>query len=433
MTYLIRNPGMLPGKQSRKDGDVSKRRAEIAETLHRCWRSCTEPGNGMEQFEEEELASIAPAPWTPGSDDCFVADAIIANPPSYGHIHCAEKLGIPLHLMFTMPWCPTTEFPHPMVDINTAELATPLANVASYTIAETLVWAGLGDLFNDFRRSLGLDTINQAWGSVLMNKLDIPWTFCWSPSVLSKPSDWGSNINVSGFYFLNLASNFLPPPELQTFLDIGPPPVYIGFGSITLEKPQVTTQLILHAIRKAGVRALISKGWGGLHCDNPPPEVFMLDNVPHDWLFTKVSAVVHHGGAGSTAIGINLGKPTIIVPFFGDQPFWGDVVYKSGAGPKPIPFKQLTSEKLAAALKEALSPKMQHAAQAMRKKVEGENGAVMGAKFFHDALDVDGMRCSVLSDQAAAWKVRGTEVRLCPAAANTLVDAGFLSMKKLKP
>jgi UDP:flavonoid glycosyltransferase YjiC (YdhE family) len=205
-----------------------------------------------------------------------------------------------------------------MVDIQTPELATPLANVASYTIAETLVWAGLGDLFNTFRKSLGLESINQAWGSVLMDKLDIPWTFCWSPAVLPKPKDWSENRTVSGFYFLNLATDYTPPPDLQSFLEEGPQPVYIGFGSITLEAPRMTTQLILHAVHKAGCRALISKGWGGLHCDDPPPGIFMLGNVPHDWLFTKVCAVVHHGGAGSTAIGIKLGKPTIIVPFFGE-------------------------------------------------------------------------------------------------------------------
>jgi hypothetical protein len=115
------------------------------------------------------------------------------------------------------------------------------------------------------------------------------------------------------------------------------------------------------------------------------------------------------------------------------QPFWGDVVYKAGAGPKPIPFKQLTSDNLAAALTEALSPEMQEAARLMGTKVEGEDGAAMGANLFHEALDLDAMRCSVLPGQAAVWKVKGTDLKLCATAASALVDAGELSMKKMKP
>jgi UDP:flavonoid glycosyltransferase YjiC (YdhE family) len=121
------------------------------------------------------------------------------------------------------------------------------------------------------------------------------------------------------------------------------------------------TRIIFEAVKKAGVRALVSKGWGGLGADDVglPEGVFMLGNVPHDWLFQHVSAVVHHGGAGTTAAGIATGKPTVVIPFFGDQPFWGAMVARAGAGPVPIPFKQLTADKLAAAITEALKPETQ--------------------------------------------------------------------------
>ena len=146
-----------------------------------------------------------------------------------------------------------------------------------------------------------------------------------SPALISKPKDWGYHISVSGFDFLPLASNYRPDPQLASFLASGPPPNYIGFGSIVVDDPNAMTALIFEAIRKSGQRALVSKGWEGLGGNelDKPEGVFMLGNCPHDWLFQYVSCVVHHGGAGTTAAGIALGRPTVIVPFFGDQPFWG--------------------------------------------------------------------------------------------------------------
>src|SRR5436305_14366449 len=179
-----------------------------------------------------------------------------------------------------------------------------------------------------------------------------------SPALIPKPRDWGNHINISGFFFLELATGYTPPPDLADFLAAGPPPVYIGFGSIVVDDPNAMTKMIFEAVRKTGQRALVSKGWGGLGADEigVPDGVFMLGNVPHDWLFKYVSCVVHHGGAGTTAAGISMGKPTVIVPFFGDQPFWGSMVARAGAGPQPIPYKHLTADALAAAITKALEP-----------------------------------------------------------------------------
>jgi sterol 3beta-glucosyltransferase len=105
-------------------------------------------------------------------------------------------------------------------------------------------------------------------------------------------------------------------------LEAGPPPVYIGFGSIVVDNPDKLTELIFEAVKKAGVRAIVSKGWGGIGGVDPPEGILLLGNCPHDWLFPKMAAVVHHGGAGTTAIGVACGKPTVVVPFFGDQSFW---------------------------------------------------------------------------------------------------------------
>jgi UDP:flavonoid glycosyltransferase YjiC (YdhE family) len=141
--------------------------------------------------------------------------------------------------------------------------------------------------------------------------------------LIPKPADWKPHISISGFFFLSLASNYTPDRELAEYLDAGPPPVYIGFGSIVVDDPNAMTKLIFDAVKLTGQRALVSKGWGGFGADRLgiPDGVYMLGNVPHDWLFHRVSCVVHHGGAGTTAAGIACGKPTVIVPFFGDQPF----------------------------------------------------------------------------------------------------------------
>jgi sterol 3beta-glucosyltransferase len=150
------------------------------------------------------------------------------------------------------------------------------------------------------------------------------------------------------------------------------------FGSVMVENPAELTHIIFEATRLAGVRAVVSPGWGGLASPDHhqiPPHVFILPNIPHDWLFSRVSAVCHHGGAGTTAIGLRLGKPTIVVPFFGDQPFWGRMVQLSGAGPYPIKPSKMSVEKLKAAIEFCMNDGAKKSAEAlgekMRKSVSG--------------------------------------------------------------
>lgn len=221
---------------------------------------------------------------------------------------------------------------------------------------------------------------------------------------------------------------------MAAYLAAGPPPVYIGFGSIVVDDPDAMTKMIFEAVKKAGVRALVSKGWGGLGADSLgiPEGVFMLGNVPHDWLFQHVSCVVHHGGAGTTAAGISTGKPTVVVPFFGDQPFWGAMVAKAGAGPLPIPYKQLTSDKLAAAIKEALKPETLGRAQELGAKIKEENGREVGGKSFHDMLNVDNLRCAVAPSRVAVWRLKRTNTRLSALAATVLAGEGLLDFADLK-
>ncbi|KAL7796871.1 hypothetical protein V8C37DRAFT_371750 [Trichoderma ceciliae] len=439
MAFMVKHPGLMPGLDALKSGEIGKRRKGVQEMLLGCWRSCIEAGDGLGPPPEphRQLEPWNPSAGMPGdpNHEPFVADVIIANPPSFAHIHVAEKLGIPLHMMFTMPWSPTRAFPHPLANIQYSNADDVLTNYMTYTLVEMMTWQGLGDVINRFRENvLDLAPLSLIWAPGLLNRLKISYTYCWSPALIPKPNDWGANIDVSGFYFLNLASSYTPEPDLAAFLEAGPPPVYIGFGSIVVDDPNAMTRLILDAIHLAGVRALVSKGWGGLGVDavGLPDGVFMLGNVPHDWLFERVSCVVHHGGAGTTAAGIKAGKPTIVVPFFGDQPFWGAMIARAKAGPDPIPNKTLTAEKLAEAIKFCLRQETQDQAQALGCKIREEKGAEAGSESFHNHLDVDSLRCSVAPSRAAAWRLKKSKVRLSPLVAAVLVKRGLMRYTDLK-
>ena len=427
MAFMVKNPGLMPGFDSLRHGDVGKRQREIFDILLGCWRSCIEPGDGMNLEFPEDNSGEHPRP--------FIADVIIANPPSFAHIHCAEKLGIPVHLMFTMPWSPTQVFPHPLASVHSSNADPNLTNLISYTLVEAMTWQGLGHVINRFRaQNLRLEPVSLIYAPSLLNRLYIPYTYCWSPALIPKPKDWGQHISISGFYFLSLASTFTPDPDLLEFLNAGPTPIYIGFGSIVVDDPNAMTSMIFDAIKKAGVRALVSQGWGGLGKGDMvvPETVFMLGNIPHDWLFKRVSCVVHHGGAGTTAAGIALGKPTVIVPFFGDQPFWGAMIARAGAGPLPVPYKGLTADVLAASIVEALQPSVQKQAAILAASIAQEKGTEEGARFFHSQLNLDTMRCSLIPNRNAVWRVRRTQVRLSALAATVLIDKGLLNFDNLK-
>jgi sterol 3beta-glucosyltransferase len=119
------------------------------------------------------------------------------------------------------------------------------------------------------------------WGFQLLQRLRVPHSYLWSQTLIPKPSDWPDHLNVTGFSFLKLASSYTPPEDLVTFLKRGPPPVYIGFGSIVVADPLALTNLIFKAVDLAGVRAIVSKGWGGMGTNQVPENIYMIGNSPH--------------------------------------------------------------------------------------------------------------------------------------------------------
>ncbi|GJC95607.1 glycosyltransferase family 28 [Colletotrichum higginsianum] len=426
MAFMVKNPGMIPTLDAVKAGDIGRRRSAMAEMFDGFWRACINATD-----DEKDVHNLRMM----GEKDPFIADAIIANPPSFAHVHCAEALGIPLHLMFTFPYTPTQAFPHPLASIKKSNVDPGYTNFISYPLVEMMVWQGLGDLVNDFRvKTLGLDAVSTLWAPGATYRLHVPFTYLWSPGLVPKPQDWGPEIDISGFVFLDLASTFKPPSDLEKFLDAGEPPIYIGFGSIVVDDADRFTEMIFEAVKLAGVRALVSKGWGGL--GGTRWSIFMLENTPHDWLFPRVKACVIHGGAGTTAIALKCGLPTMIVPFFGDQHFWGSILSKCKAGPEAVPYKQLDAEKLAEGIRYCLSDEAKEAAAKVAKDIELEgDGAKNAVRSFHRHLSLSGinsMRCAILRDRPAVWTVRKTNVKLSAFAADVIVEQGELSWKKLR-
>ncbi|KAK9043652.1 hypothetical protein V6N11_071987 [Hibiscus sabdariffa] len=303
----------------------------------------------------------------PDSDVKFDVDAIIANPPAYGHTHVAEALKVPLHIFFTMPWTPTSEFPHPLSRVKQHGYRL------SYHIVDSLIWLGIRDMIKELRRKK-LKLRRAAYLSGSHSSLtDVPYGYIWSPHLVPKPKDWGPKIDVVGFCFLDLASSYEPPESLVKWLKDGDKPIYIGFGSLPVQEPERMTQIIVQALEKTRQRGIINKGWGGLgNLAEPPDFVYLLDNCPHDWLFLQCSAVVHHGGAGTTAAGLKAACPTTIVPFFGDQPFWGERVHARGVGPAPIPIEEFSLDKLVDAINFMLDPQ--------RRCLKGNGSTLMQVK-----------------------------------------------------
>ncbi|XP_020234759.1 sterol 3-beta-glucosyltransferase UGT80A2 [Cajanus cajan] len=363
--YMVKNKGFLPSGPS----EIHIQRNQIKDIINTLLPACHSR--------------------YPESNALFKADAIIANPPAYGHTHVAEYLKVPLHIFFTMPWTPTSEFPHPL-----SRVKQPIGYRLSYQIVDALIWLGIRDLINEFRKKrLKLKPITYLSGSYT-HPCDVPHGYIWSPHLVPKPKDWGSNIDVVGFCFLDLASKYEPPKSLVDWLEEGEKPIYVGFGSLPLQDPEKMTHTIIEALEKTGQRGIINKGWGGLgSLAEQKKSVYLLDNCPHDWLFPRCSAVVHHGGAGTTAAGLRAECPTTIVPFFGDQPFWGERVHARGVGPAPIPVDEFSLERLVDAIHFMLKPEVKKRAVELANAMKNEDGVLGAVKAFYKHYPSEKSKC----------------------------------------
>ena len=307
---------------------------------------------------------------------CQGSDLIIAGLGGFFvGLALSEKMGIPLIQAYYYPFTPTRAFPNAVVPLPPVRLPA-WANSLTHRLAQQMLWQNYRSADNQARRQVLSLPPAPFWGpfaSLLKQKQTILYGY--SPLVLPPPQDWGDFIHVTGYWFLDPPAGWEPPIELVIFLQAGPPPVYIGFGSMGSSKPEETTDLIVQALAHTGQRGVISSGWGGLKKADLPETVFMIGSIPFSWLFPQMAAVVHHGGAGTTSMGLWAGVPSIVTPFMGDQPFWGRRVYELGVGPKPIPRRGLSVDRLAESIRIAVSDTvMQERAASLGQLIRAENG-----------------------------------------------------------
>jgi len=303
-------------------------------------------------------------------------DAILYSTLAFAGYHVAQKHGIPALAVYNIPITPTHSFHNPSFPPPPPWLPFKGSyNWWSFRFANQLFISLIKPVVNECRKDiLGLRPLSASF----YRRLDVshlPILYGFSPSLLPRPVDWGTWLQVSGHWFFDWSPDWQPPAELVKFIEQGKPPVYVGFGSMVDEQIQRATPIVLGALKRCGQRGILLGGWGGLGSGDLPETILCIDAVPHDWLFPRVAAVVHHGGAGTTATGLRFGKPTVIVPFFADQPFWGTRVQQLGAGPHPIPFARLNIDRLAQAIDMAVNdPSLHHNAQILGEKLQQEDG-----------------------------------------------------------
>jgi UDP:flavonoid glycosyltransferase YjiC (YdhE family) len=290
-------------------------------------------------------------------------------------ITLAEKLHFPVLQAHLIPATPTKAFPSVLLPQTLPNLGGAFNLLSSHLILQ-MAWLGARPMLNQTRKkTLGLPPTSFVELYHSNRSKGFPMLYGFSPSVVPAPADWSADDHVTGYWFLDPADDWTPPPGLLDFLQAGSPPMYIGFGSMGSRKPAETTDLVLQALSKTQQRAILLSGWGGMQKTDLPASIFMVDSIPHAWLFSHVAAVVHHGGAGTTAAGLRAGVPSIVIPFIADQPFWGKRVYDLGVGPAPIPRRKLTIDRLAGAIQEAVTnTTMRQRAAALGSKIQAEDG-----------------------------------------------------------
>jgi sterol 3beta-glucosyltransferase len=286
----------------------------------------------------------------------------------------AEKLQIPILEAHVFPYTPTKAFPAVLFPPALAKLGG-LMNWLSHHLMKQIMWQS----FRKADRLVRSQVLNLPAAPFFGPKKDaklmpFPTLYGFSPSVIPKPADW-ENTEVTGAWFLDAEPDWTPPEALVSFLAQGLPPVYIGFGSMGSRNPEETADLVLQAIARTGQRAILQSGWGGLAAQDLPETVLIVNSVPHSWLFPQMAAIVHHGGAGTTAASLRAGVPSVVISFFGDQPFWGQRVADLGVGPAPIPRKKLTIDRLAQAIQTMVSdPGMRRRSAQLGAKIQAEDG-----------------------------------------------------------
>ena len=319
-------------------------------------------------------------------DACKGSDAVVYHPGTAIGYFIAKHLGVPSILATPFPMTPTRAYPA-LIFYNAPRLG-PFFNLASHKIFEQIMWMGGAPVKQFWKQEFGHAPAGFTSPYAKQTTRSLPTVTSCSNYVFPKPNDWPEHVYNTGYWFLDEEPGWTPPEDLLRFLEQGAPPVYVGFGSMSNPAlAEQTTRLVIEALRQAGQRGVLATGWAGMSkTDSLPENIFMLESAPHSWLFPRMAAVVHHGGAGTTAAGLSAGVPSVVIPFSNDQFAWGRRVFELGVGSKPIPRKNLSVEKLANAIQFALSKEVREAAKNLGTNIQSEDGAVTAANVILTAL-----------------------------------------------
>jgi sterol 3beta-glucosyltransferase len=320
---------------------------------------------------------------------CEGSDAIVYHPGAAIGYFIGKKMGIPTILATPFPMTPTKEYPS-IIFYDKMRLGS-FANYLTHKLTENIMWFASSSPIKQFWKerfkALPIGFSNPFCNQ---NTAHNPTIISCSNYVFAQPKDWPTHIYNTGYWFLE-ENNWQPSKELERFLNQGKPPIYFGFGSIgDPQQAQETTEIILNALKKTGERGILATGWGGIKLENQDKNnVFMLESAPHTWLFPKMKAVVHHGGAGTTASGLCAGVPNIVIPHGNDQFGWGLRIFELGVGAKPIPRKKLTPDNLANAIQFINFETIQENAKALGLKIKSENGTEKAVEIIINSLGFD--------------------------------------------
>jgi sterol 3beta-glucosyltransferase len=328
----------------------------------------------MEENFRSALRDIFEATLTANRD----ADLMLNSGLSFAGWHVAEKLDIPALAAYLWPVTPSRHLPAATGKIPPVWLPFKgTINYLSTKLSNQLFFNLMLSLVNQCRKEV-LDLrpmkareywpLDSARGSTSL-------IYGYSPAVIPQPPDWSENQQITGYWFLDAVEDYRPETALLDFLANGPPPVYVGFGSMVDHEQEAINQLVIDALRETGQRGILLGRWSELGSGDLPDSILRVDAVPHDWLFPHMSAVVHHGGAGTTAASLRAGVPSVVVPSFGDQFFWGWRVQELGAGPKPVPRNKLTATRLAGAIQQVVSDEaIKHKSAHLGQQIRAEDG-----------------------------------------------------------
>lgn len=296
------------------------------------------------------------------------ADLLLLAPMGLTGYHVAEATGAASMGAFLQPLEPTRAFAPPLLTTRSLGGGVNRAAASAFRVAGQLPFARSTA---EFRRELGLPPLGPAAMFRRMEAEQWPAVYGFSPSVVPVPPDWPARRPVTGYWWPPVTTGL--SARVRQFLDDGEPPVFIGFGSMVAGD---VAAVLDRTVGRLGMRVVMARGCGAARV--PEKNVLVIGDEPHAELFPRMAAVVHHGGAGTTAAALRAGVPAVTVPFTADQPFWARRVAALRAGPEPIPRRRLTPDRLARAI--AAAPDFRPGARAVADRLTGEDGTATAVR-----------------------------------------------------